>query len=359
MVVILISILIAILVFGVLIFIHELGHFFTAKKAGVLVSEFAIGMGPAIFKKQKGETLYSLRLFPFGGFCQMEGEDLPSDSDRSFNQKPLYQRAIILLAGSAMNILLGYVIILCMLSFQPTSIATSVGQFKWEESSSQTSGMMVGDKILKIDGSAIRSSYDIIFFLGRYKGEEFDTLVERNGERIVLENMQFPYEELDMSEITGSAADEGTVYRHYKTDFLLERVDNNFLLVIKDSFFRSIYTAKTVWFGIFDLISGGASVKDLSGPVGITSAIGQASEKGSISDVLSLVVMLAINLGIVNLLPLPALDGGRLMFLLFEAVTKRRCPEKIEYAFNAVGFVLLMGLVLIVTFNDVIRYILN
>lgn len=333
-----ILIVIAILFFGLIIFAHELGHFATAKWCGVKVNEFAIGMGPTIFKFQKGETKYSLRLFPIGGFCAMEGEDADSDDERSFGKKKVWQRMIIVTAGVIMNFLTGFIIMIIILVQQPHFASNTISGFADEAQSSQY-GLQVGDTIKYVDGYKVVTNRDLMFALAMDKDNMVDFKVERDGELVELKDVKL-----------------NTI------DFHVKPIQKNFFTLISHSFNYCVSTIRMVWASLIGLLMGQFKFGDMAGPVGAVSAISQAASVGletsfvaAINNILMMMMMLAVNLGVVNILPLPALDGGRLVFLIVEAIRGKPVNPKYEGYVHAAGIVLLIIFMIIVTFSDVLR----
>ena len=334
------TILLAILVFGVLIFVHELGHFIAAKRAGVRVIEFALGMGPVLLKRVSGETQYSLRLVPIGGFCMMEGEDEDNYEPRSFNNASLPRRIAIMVAGSLMNLLLGLLIIAFLTTQQPALASNVVSDFK--EGAISNSQLQVGDQILKINNRRISTSDDITYAFSRNRDGVMDILVLREGQEILLQGVTFQVYEL------GEGV-EG-IYR----DFWVAPLEKTFFRVIQHTVSGTTLYIKEVWGTVVDLVTGRYNLKVLSGPVGVTTLIGEASTRG-LDWLLNIIAFITINLGVFNLLPLPALDGGRLLFLFLEAVRRKPINPRYEGMVHAIGFALLMGLVIFATFNDIGR----
>ena len=349
-------IILAVLIFGILIGLHEFGHFIAAKAFGVPVLEFSIGMGPLIFQKTKGETDYSLRLLPIGGYCAMEGEEENSDNPRALNNQKPWKQFIIFVAGAAMNFLTGFVILLCLYAgaqgFYTAEIVTFTDGFPYEGED----GVMIGDMIYKINDERIYLRSDVSTIL-QYKsrGEHMDMVVLRDGQ--MLERT------LTMQTYTD---ENGQSYRAYGFSFGgVEEATP--LLRVKYAWYNALDYVRMVRLSIQMLISGAAGVKDLSGPVGIVSTIsemGQETEAeegfaAAVENVFFFGALIAVNLAVMNLLPLPALDGGKVLILLVNAVSmllvKRKIPQKFETVINAAGFVLLMGLMLFVTFNDVAK----
>ncbi len=343
-------ILIAILLFGVLVFVHELGHFLTAKAMDVQVNEFSICMGPAIFKKQKGETLYSLRCIPIGGYCAMEGEDEETDNPRAFSSKAWYQKLPILAAGSFMNFLLGVLILLVVYSCS-AGVSTSRITGFFDDGSLQRAGLQVEDELYRIDGRRVYLYSDIGMLLDRNKTGVYDLTVKRDGKTVELQNF----------ELTKKLLTENGV-EQYRYGIYFAAEEMNFGRLLKTTWNTAMDFTRLVWMGLEDLISGFASVKDMSGPVGIVSVIAETGEQSAtVSDGLLSVAYLgafiAINLAVMNMLPIPALDGGRIFLLLvssaFTAVTKKKIPAKYESYVHAVGMVLLLAFIAFVTFKDI------
>ena len=340
-------IIIGVLLFELIVLIHEGGHFVAAKLSGVKVNEFALGMGPKIFSFTKGETKYSLRLLPIGGYCSMEGEDEESDNPRAFGNKPVWKRIIIVAAGAVMNIILGLLMTLTMVLQQPYYASTTVSVF--DENAVTSDYIQVGDKLEEIDGYPIWNSMDIAFALGTCKNYEPNIKVNRNGQSIDLGNV--PLYTYDNNGKT-------TIAR----DFYVEPVDKNFLSVCGETIGQTVSTVRMVYASLVGLVTGKFGFNEMSGPVGVASAITTVASQGlessfldAFNNILYVMMILTINLGIFNLLPVPALDGGRLLFLLIELVRRKPVPQKYEGVIHGIGFALLMVFMLAVTFNDIVR----
>ena len=347
-------IIIAILLFEFIIFIHEFGHFITAKKAGIWVKEFAIGMGPKIFSKQKGDTLYSIRLFPIGGFCDMEGEngeeneEVPSTT--SFASKSIPKRMIVIVAGAILNILLGIILMSIVLGQQELLPTMTVSAFA-EDSKTESSGLMVNDTIVSIDGYSIHTEKDLSFAYATANPDDVDITVRRNGEIVELNDLM-----LDSQEVEGR--------KIVSLDFFVYGEEPNFINVIQKSFADSYSILRMVLGSLKGLITGEFGMNDVSGPVGLTKAISDAAATGletgfidAFNNILFMMAVLTINLGVFNLLPFPALDGGRFVFLLIEAIFKKKVPAKYEGIINGIGFIILIGFMVIVTFKDIFMLI--
>ena len=349
-------IVIAILVFGILIAVHELGHFLAAKACGVKVNEFAIGMGPAIFKKQGKETLYSLRLLPIGGYCAMEGEDDASEDPGAFSSKPRWKRFIILAAGSFMNFLVGFilVVIICLQlgTFAGTTITELADGFPLEGES----GLMVGDTIKSIDGYQTYYSNDFSTFMNRAKGRAVDITLIRDGEKITLS--KFPLVAKEYVDENGEA--------RVRFGMSFNLLENTLGEKMKFACYTTVDFVRQVWLGLTDLVRGVVGIRDLSGPVGIVSVINDvgsasASSADAFLSVSYICAFIAVNLAVMNMLPIPALDGGRIFFLLLtwiiEKIARRRLNPKYEGYIHAAVLILLFGLMAFVMVNDVVRIV--
>ncbi len=335
------TVLLTVLIFGLIIFIHELGHFLTAKATKIKVNEFALGMGPALFHFTRGETKYALRLFPIGGYVSMEGENEDSEDDRSFGNRPVWCRILVVVAGAVMNLVLGFLIVLIITANQSAVASTTIAVF--DSQATSNSALKENDEILKINGSPVRIDYDIIFSLVRDTDGKADFVVRRDGEVVMLADVPFPVQKTA----------EGQTIR---LDFKVFPVEKNIFTVTRQAFYYSITIARVVWISLLDLITGKFGVQQLSGPVGVSQAIGQASSIGW-QSVFSLAAFITINVGIFNLLPLPALDGGRLLFLIIEIIRRKPVNPKYEGFVHTAGFALLILLMIVVTFNDIARLI--
>ena len=347
-------ILAAILVFGVLIAVHELGHFMAAKACGVRVNEFSIGMGPALWKKQKGETQYSLRLFPVGGFCAMEGEEEDSDDPTALNNQGFWAKLLIFAAGAAMNFIAGLLIILVLYADAQAFYVPVVAGFADGCPLESADGLQEGDRLLRIDGEKVYVYSDISLLMGLNKTGAFDLQIERNGEVITLRDFT-----MERREYTDQ---DGKAYTGYGLYFGAEEAT----LGRKLSYLwnNAMDFARLVRLSLQMLVTGQAGMDDLSGPGGIVSTItqvGTASETiaAAVENILYFGAMLAVNLAVMNMLPIPALDGGKIFFLIIDEIAmklfRKKIPEKYEMAVNTVGFVALMGFMLVVTFNDVFK----
>ncbi len=337
----------AVLVFGFLIFIHEFGHYITARIFKVTIDEFSIGMGPRLawYESKKTKIKYSLAMLPIGGFVAMPGEDGESeeyrDDPNTFDKKPAYARLIIVAAGALVNIVIGFIFMLILTSIinigttTVHSFATDTGY----EISSQTSGLMVGDEIIAIDGKRVDILDELSYEIMRRGNEPVDVTVIRDNEQITLLDVRFP-----TSESGGQTF--GVM------DFTVYKQEKKFGSVMSFSWQKSVLIVRMCFESLFDLITGRYTFEAVSGPVGISSAIGEAANAG-ISSLLYIVALISINLGVMNLLPLPALDGGRIIMLLIEIITRKKLPAKVEGIINATGLVLLLGLSAVVMVKDI------
>lgn len=328
----------AVLVFIVLIIIHEFGHFIAAKTLGVKVNEFAVGFGPKLFSKQWGETNYKVNLIPLGGYCAMEGEEEESLDGRAFCNKKPWRRFLIVVMGALFNLLLGLVLIACTLAPQERFTTTVIADFK-EGAVSEASGLMKNDKIIKVGNRRIYSTYDLSYAFTNVKNGELDLTVLRGGEKKVLKNVKFDSEEAD-----------GINY--LKVDFYVYGREKTFLSFISETFNTALSYCAVIWRSLIDLIAGKYGISAMSGPVGVTAAIGNVA-KQNLRNILPIMALISINLGLFNLLPIPALDGGRLVFILFEMITKKPVPQKYESMVHAIGFIVLIVFMLLITAKDI------
>lgn len=353
------SVIFAILLFSVLIFVHELGHFTAAKLSGVQVNEFSMFMGPAIWKKQVGETLYAIRCIPIGGYCAMEGADGGSDNPRSFDKAAWWKRLIILAAGAAMNFLIGVVlmvIVVLMVSVCLPGKQTAVpviASFEDYATVNGENGLQAGDRIVEVDGEKLYSYSDFSMILSLNPGDVHDITVRRNGEKVVLKDFL-----LEKHEVT---LENGSTGLRYGINFTLSTP--NFWEKLGMAWNQSLDTVRMVRLSLQMLLGGKVGIKDMSGPVGIVSEMSKVAA-ASDSKVTALLNMLyfggfiAINLAVMNLLPIPALDGGRIVCLLItvvvEAITKKKINPKYEGYLHGAGMILLLALMAIIMFKDVI-----
>ena len=326
--------ILAIILFCVMIFPHELGHYIAAKRLGVKVNEFAFGMGPVIWKKQKGETLHSIRLFPIGGFCSMEGEDEDSDEPRAFNNKKPWQKIIILAAGSFMNVLCAILImsiVVGVLGFTTTTIDTVS-----EGSPAETAGIMAGDEITAIDGQPIEVWTDVSAAIASAEGGQIIMTVQRDGR--TLEAAVTPEQTQDGAYLIG----------------ITSRVSHNPFRAVAEGAKSTWNITVSMFQTLSQLFTGQLGADSLSGPVGMVQMVSQTTQYGWWYYGF-LTALICINLAIINMLPLPALDGGRIIFVIISMITGRPVSQKVEGTVHFVGIMLLFGLMAYVTFNDITR----
>ena len=381
------KILAAIFVFGIIILVHELGHFLMCKLMGVRVNEFAIGMGPKLLSFGKKETAYTLRLFPIGGFCAMEGEDegaptpsaiggnadraeddggepalpdeeeVPAEPDpRAFPNKKVWRRILIVVAGAAMNLVLGYVLLVAYYVIFTVPDASGKARFSStiiaslpETAVSYQTGLRPGDEIVKIDGKHTVTDSDIVMIMQSDEDGIMDMTVRRavDGKKktVLLKGVQFQLE-------VGENGKNRLIY-----DFKVLGIEKTVWSTLVQAGKMEYSVATMIWRSLGDLITGKYGINDLSGPVGTMDIIGDAVAGANTSEgmmtLIMLVVMITVNVGIFNLLPLPALDGGRLIFLLFEGIFRRPVPAKYEGMVHFIGLMLLLLLMVVVTFSDI------
>ena len=354
------SIVLTILLFGFLIAIHELGHFLAAKSLGVRVNEFAIGMGHLLLSRQRGETLYSLRAFPIGGFCAMEGEDEDSGDPRSFSAKPAWRKLLILAAGPFMNFVAGFLLILLLFSVAGTpSLAVVTGFMAGAEDVAET-GLQPGDQLWRVDGHRIYFQSDALLYLSRAE-ETVEVEVLREGQVVDLGAVDLPYRAL---------TDEATGQQVWKRGLYVGQAQAaGPLQTLGSAWYQSIDYVRLVWLSLGDLFTGAVGLRDLSGPIGIVAMAGEVGQAGAAAagltgvlvNILDFIALIAINLAVMNLLPIPALDGGRILFLavngLFFLAARRRLDPKYEGYVNAAGFVCLLALMAVVALSDIVKLI--
>ena len=350
-------IIIAILIFSVLIAVHEWGHFISAKLLGVRVNEFSIGMGPALMQRQKGETMYSLRAFPIGGYCAMEGENEESEHPRSLTNQPMWKKLIIFLAGSLMNFLTGFVIILILFSQAEAYSIPVIDSFfdAFPQELQGENGLMPGDRLLEINGETVYIYSDVSVLLGRGEGKNYDLVLKRDGKTVTLTDFPLTRREYLL---------DGETQLKFGLIFGYEEATP--LGRIKQAWLNSIDFVRTVRMGLMDLITGAAGAESLSGPVGIVTTISDVGQQSATTGaaVLSLaylMALIAINLAVMNLLPFPALDGGRIFFTVvtgvITAITRKRVNPKVEAYVNMAGMVVLLLIIVAVTFNDIVKLV--
>lgn len=341
-------IIIAVLLFGLMIFIHEFGHFFTAKLCGIRVNEFAIGMGPTLFHFQRGETKYALRLLPIGGFCAMEGESGESDDERSFYKKPVWKRMLVVVMGAVMNIVLGLVLMMILLSQQSMFSSTTISAFA-KNSAFQAAGIQKGDTFVSFDHYRIYGNRDLSFALATAKPSSVDIVVRRDGKDLAFNNVKLNSQTID-----------GKTY--VSLDFYVEPISKNFGTLLSKTVQDTVSVVRLVWYSLISLITGKFGFNDMAGPVGAADAVGQVITSGlqqsfvaGLNNVVYVMMLFTVNLGIFNLIPFPALDGGKLFLFIIEAIRRKPIQEKYVGIVETVGFALLMCFMLVVTYSDILR----
>ena len=337
------SIIVALVIFGLLIFFHELGHFLLAKRGGVGVTSFSLGMGPAIFRKKIGETEYCLRILPFGGSCAMVGEDMESDEENAFNKKGVWTRISVVAAGPIFNFILAFVgavvMILCIGVDKPVIAEMLEGYPAYE------AGVRAGDEIVSMNGRNIGVYRDVSMYIQLHQGEEIDLVYARDGQRYeTIIQPKMGEDGYYLMGITGGG--------YTKCEGPLE--------VVKYAGAEVGYWIHMVFDSLKMMVSGQVKREDVGGPVRIVGMIGDTYEQSAaisgfavFINLLNMVIFLSANLGVMNLLPIPALDGGRLLLMLVEVVTRKRVPEKVEGYIHMAGFVVLMGFMVFIVFNDI------
>ena len=340
------QIILAILAFGMLVIVHEFGHFITAKRGGVQVNEFWIGMGPTLLKKEHNGTLYCLKLLPFGGACVMEGEDEDSESEHAFGKASLPRRMLIVAAGALMNFLVGFLIVLAVI--QPNGpnggyIVSAIDSVNPASTAAAAGGLQAGDEILEVDGYNILMRSDFEIALARGADTTYEVVVRRDGEKITL------------PAVVLEATIEGEDGRKMIGLTFAEQPDS-IGMHINMAVRTSVNYARMVWASLGMLVTGQVGVDQLSGPVGVAEVMATTASY-SIAAFLQLVAFISINLGVMNLLPLPALDGGRLVFLILEGIRRKPVPAKYEGYIHAAGLMLLLALMVYVTGQDILRIV--
>lgn len=339
------SIIIALIIFSVIVIFHELGHFWLAKANGIRVNEFSLGLGPTIWGIQKGETKYSIKLLPFGGACMMEGEDEESQDERAFGAKPVWARMSVVFAGPFFNFIMALVfafILMCCIGYDKPQITDVIPGYAAEET-----GMQAGDTVVKINGKSVHFYREISAYSMFHPGETVEITYDRGGEK-------------HTTTLVPKYDEESGRYL-YGFSYLAQRVKGNLLTNISNSFFEVRYWVYTTLQSLRMLVTGQISVNELSGPVGIVKNIGDTYTEAVQSEgyytaflnMLNWVILLSANLGVMNLLPLPALDGGRLVFLIVEAVRRKKIDPNKEGFVHLIGIALLFLLMFVVMFNDI------
>ena len=330
---------VAIVCFLLLILIHEGGHFIAAKLLGVQVNEFSIGFGPKLIKKQIGDTLYSVSLLPFGGFCSMEGEDETSQNPRAFCNKKPWRRLIITAMGAMFNLIFGLILIVILLIPGELFTSTTVANFS-ENATSRNYGLQENDQIIGVDGRYIFSSYDLSYAFTNIDDGKIDITVKRDGERVLLKDVEFESEEY-----------EGITY--LSVDFSVYGEEKTILNFAKYTVKTACAYCAVIYRSLFDLLAGKYGISAVSGPVGITRVMGNAA-KQDLLNLLPIMALITINLGLFNLLPIPALDGGRIVFIMLEMLLRRPVAKKYEPYVHGIGFAVLIIFMILICIKDII-----
>ena len=336
------QIILAILAFGVLVIVHEFGHFITAKRGGVQVNEFWIGMGPTLLKHEYKGTLYCLKLLPFGGACVMEGEDGESENEHAFGKAKLPRRMLIVCAGALMNFLVGFLIVLAVMQPNGPNGGYIVSTIASVDPASTAAGdLKAGDEILKIDGYHILVRSDFGTALSRTASTTPAVTVRREGEKVTLPSVKL---EATVTDANGNK----------RIGLTFAELPDSLGMHLSMSVRTAVNYARLVWSSMGMLVSGQVGVDQLAGPVGMAEVMADTAKYSMISF-FQLVAFISINLGVMNLLPLPALDGGRLVFLIIEGIRRKPVPPRYEGYVHAAGLMLLLMLMVYVTGQDVLR----
>ena len=342
-------VILAILIFGALVLMHELGHYLFARLFKVSITEFSIGMGPKIFQRKAKKTgiMWSLRALPFGGYVAMVGEDGETDDPNALQKKAPWQRLIIMAAGGLVNIITGIILMTALVIGTRDQLgSTVIYEFIPPESSevaiSDAAGLDVGDKVIKVGRIGVHTANELVYEIMRQGIEPIDMTVIRNGEKLVIEDVEFP-----------TFIDQGVTFGDY--DFRVYGERATALNVAKHAFFRSASTVKMVWDGLVDLISGRYGMEAVSGPVGVTEVIVETAKTKQVANLVYLAAVIAVNLGVMNLLPIPALDGGRIVFVLYEMVFRKPINRKVEGYLHGAVMLLFFAFIIFINFKDVIK----
>ena len=335
---IVLTIVVAIAVFMLIILIHEFGHFIAAKSFGVLVHEFSIGFGPKILKWKKGETQYSLGIFPLGGYVKLEGEDENSDDPRALNNKSAGKKLAVMAAGAAFNLISGFIVMTVCFMFQSSYTTLEVGRILPDIPGSQAADLLeAGDEIVTLDGKKVWNYKDFSFLMANTDpGEPVEITIKRGGEKKDIEILPVEYE------------------GRYILGIEMQTREMTLWNAVVCGFKEMFFVVRVIVYSLMMLVTGKVPVTEMSGPVGTTVLIGQAAQLGVI-NLLYMFALLSVNIGIFNLVPFPALDGGRILFIIVEFIIRKPVPPKYEGMIHAIGFLLLILLMIYVTGNDIIR----
>ena len=344
----------AIIIFGLIVFIHEFGHFIFAKLFKIKVNEFAIGFGPAILKFQKGETKYAIRILPFGGYCAMEGEDSDSNDDRAFFKAAVWKRVIVVAAGAIFNIILGFLLMVSTVAvsgaIQKENLiaTTTVSSFAQNATTNKQGGLKKKDQIIKMNGRRVFSVDEISYILGTAESNKVDLVVKRNGEKVELNDVEFPRVTIEGQKMLS-------------IDFYIVGEKATFVNCIKQGFWRTVSMGRIVFMSLGDLISGKFGLNEVSGPVGVAQVVSDAVSSTAVNgldglvSLLKILCLITVNLGVFNLLPIPALDGGRIWFLIIEWI--KGSPVKNEALVHSIGMMILLAFMVLIIFKDLWAWI--
>ena len=372
--------------FLVMVSLHEFGHFITAKLMNFKILEYSIGFGPAIWHSKKSEIQYSLRAIPFGGYCKFEGEDEKSEDKRAFSNQPVWKRMIVVAAGGIFNVILGFVLFLFIVpALSP--ISTNVIDEVVENSYIEEAGILPGDEVVEINGKHVSFYNDISLYTQDFRaGEECELVVKRDGEKLSftfrpsesVTEYTYTDEGIEVTSSMNGVSEETVLYRYGEgaerddskigttetvsrliIGFRPQQEDINALNIWGEAWNETKFVVKLVYNSLWQMVTGRVGMDQMSGPVGIVSEVNNAVNSGSESwlYVLNLTALLTINLGVFNLLPIPALDGGRLLFMIIELIRRKPIPPEKEGIVHAIGFLLLIALIIAVSFNDIMRLI--
>lgn len=333
--------LVMLFVFGIMIFIHEAGHFFTARWCGITVKEFAIGMGPKLFSwtSKKHGTQHSVRLLPIGGYVSMEGEDEDSNDENAFCNKPVWKRMLVVAAGPFMNIVLGVLLTLIVVLSQGRLASTVINDFSDDAISNQK--LMKNDEIIEIDGTRVHTGNEVLYEIMNQGYEPIDVVVKRNGEKITVKDVSFK-----------TFIEDGVTFA--EMDFTVYAEERTVGTVLKQTASRSISTVKMVYDSLIGLLTGRFGINAVSGPVGVAQTVGEAAKTDFVGFIY-IGAILTINLGVFNFIPFPALDGGRFVLLCIEGIRRKPINKKIEGYINFAGLVILFGFMIFVTCKDIFK----
>lgn len=378
--------LVTILMFLVMISLHEFGHFISGRLLKFKILEYSIGFGPAILKSKKTKTQYSLRIIPFGGYCKFEGEDGESEDKDAFYKQPVWKRIIVVAAGGICNVVLGFILFLIIIPFT-SPIATNYVDEVVPGSYVAEAGLQPGDKIVKINDKKVNFYSDISLYTQQFTEKtQVDMVIKRDGEKKSLtfqptkSTVLYEYD-TDGITVTETINDKKgeSIFYSYKEDaqkdesligksqtvnrliigFRPRQEDVNIFNIWGEAWNETKFVVKLVYNSVWQMITGKIGVEQMSGPVGVVSEINTAVNSGGYSwlYVLNLTALLTINLGIFNLLPIPALDGGRLLFMIIELVTRKRIPPEKEGLIHSIGFLLIFALIIFISYKDILKLI--